>query len=223
MLRMVTAVMLAIVMTGHAIADDRPTFAVDLIAKDRGADAITAAMMTALRAAGLTKTARYRGKPSYKELVQARIAVDCSAAETSCVAAVGAKLGVDYVLTGTIESRGARYVLELNVINVKTHKRVRSLRDVSSRTKPARRWARQVYARIVDDAIGELMVACNASRGLVLIDGQRVTELYQGRATVGGLALGSHTLEVRAAGYKPFADEVVIDGVTNVSVLLDRN
>ncbi|MGE0549657.1 MAG: hypothetical protein AB7O24_28485 [Kofleriaceae bacterium] len=221
MLRILIVFAVASTSTSTAAADTRPTYAVDLHAKDRGADAITTAMTNALRAAG-SKSALYRGKPTYKQLAQARVAVDCSAAEVSCTSAVGAKLGVDYMFAGTIESRGQRYVLELNVINVKTDKRVRSIRDVSSRGKPASRWARHVFARIVDDATGDLIVSCNAYRGIVLVDGQPVTELYEGRATVAGLALGRHSLEIRATGYKPYTDEVLVDGTTNISVLLDR-
>lgn len=55
----------------------------------------------------------------------------------------------------------------------------------------------------------------------MLVDDKAVTELFQRRATVTGLSLGTHAIEIRADGYKPYADEVSVDGPTKLSVLLE--
>jgi PEGA domain-containing protein len=78
-----------------------------------------------------------------------------------------------------------------------------------------------VYARIADDASGELLITSNARRGEVLIDGLPVTELFEGHATVSNLALGTHELVIRASGYHAFDVDVTVDGRTQESVLLD--
>jgi hypothetical protein len=67
-----------------------------------------------------------------------------------------------------------------------------------------------------------LAITCNAVRATILIDGQPATALYNGRGSIGGLALGTHGIEVRADGFKPYVGEVNIVGDTPLNVLLDR-
>ena len=135
--------------------------------------------------------------------------------------AIGAKLGVTHTITGKLEKRGARYTVTLSLINLATKQRVRSLRDTTTDKADVRRWANALYTRTLDEGTGELVIVANARRGQVLVDGMPVTELYDGSATIAGLALGLHQVEIRASGYKPFSVDVTIDGNAKETFLLD--
>jgi hypothetical protein len=204
--------------TAHA--DDAPTYAVQLRSWDAIADKATVAFANELRAAGRAKGAAYRAKGAHEEFVAANIDA-CVVTELACAGAIGERLGVDYVIVGEVETRAKRFVLTLNVISVKTKKRVRSLRDVVDRSTNTKRWAKRVYNRVVDAETGELAITSNAQRAVVWIDGQKVTELFESRATLMGLSIGAHVIELRAPGYKPYKDEVIVDGKTKLSVLLE--
>jgi hypothetical protein len=109
----------------------------------------------------------------------------------------------------------------MSVVNVKTKKRVRSMRDVIARSTPPKRWAKAIYARSIDEETGELAISSNAPRAVVLVDGQKVTELFESRVTLTGLSIGVHAIELRAPGFKPYTDDVTVDGMTKLSVLLE--
>jgi len=212
-------ILLALAGTAHA---DAPTFAIDLRSKDALADKITSGVEDALRFFGSAKTADYRAKGTRKDRVAASTD-DCPNALTSqCAMTIGGKLGVDYMFAGSIETRGKKLVITLDVFNVKTGARARSLRDIAPSTIDAKKWARLIFERIVDTATGSLEITCATPRAAVFVDGHKLTEIYQGRATLNGLPLGTHALEIRADGYKPFTDDVTIDGATRINVLLVR-
>jgi hypothetical protein len=136
--------------------------------------------------------------------------------------AIGTKLGVDYMFVGWVETRGRRLVLSLDVFSVRTGKRARSLRDYAPTTTDPKKWGKSIYDRIVDSSTGSIEISCNAAAATVWVDGLEVTQLYQGRGLVTGLVLGTHVIEIRAAGYKSYVDEITIDGVTPLNVLLQR-
>ena len=190
--------------------------AVRIDAKDTDAGKRADELTKALRALA---TKGHKAAPTAKATDAAIASADCSVRQPACAAAVGAKLGATHVLVGQVEKRGARYTITLSLINVDTKQRVRSLRDTSG--ADARKWARSLYARILDAGSGEIVLAANAQRGQVLLDGLPVTELYAGRATISNVALGAHQLEIRAAGYRPFTTDVTVDGRTEQNVLLD--
>lgn len=210
---------MAMIATAHA--DPAPTFAVGLRAKDSLADKMSVDLEAALRTAGTKKSATYRSKGTRKDLVAALVAADCMITEEGCAVTAGATLGVDYMLVGKIETRGKRFILDLDVIRVSNGKRIRSQRDYATTSTPAAKWARAIFARLVDDATGELLLSSNADRGVVLVDGKAVTELFQRRATVPSLALGTHALEVRSTGFKSYSGDVTIDGTTKLSIVLE--
>jgi TolB-like protein len=208
------------VLATTAHADDAPTFAVQLRSWDAIADKMTYAFADELRAAGRAKNAAYRAKGTHKDFVAANTE-PCVVTELACAGAIGERLAVDYVLVGEVETRGKRFVLTMNVVDVKTKKRVRSLRDVVDRSSNARKWAKRMYIRVVDAETGELAITSNVPRAVVWIDGQKVTELFESRATLMGLSIGPHKLELRAPGFRPYIDEVIVDGRTKLSVLLE--
>jgi hypothetical protein len=211
-------VLLLVASVAHA--EPAPTFAVDLRSRDALADKITDTLENALRDAG-ARNAHYRAKSARKDRVAASTDECPSALTTACATEIGARLGVDYVFAGEVETHGKRFVLTFDIVNVSTKRRVRSLRDVVATSTAAKAWSKQIFERIVDRASGSLAIACNVSRATVLVDGKQATELYQQRGMVSGLALGRHAVELRAPGYKPYTDEVVIDGETQLDVLLD--
>ncbi len=208
-----------VAMCATAAADPKPTLAiVDVIPKDaeigKTADAVTAA----LRA---NKPGPYQLKGSRKEVAAAAIKADCDARKPTCAAAIGAALDVDYVLVGELESRGDHPVLALSLFDVRRYERVRSVRDSVARNVDTRRWAAKVYERLVGGATGELVIVANAQRGDIVIDGQIAAALFDGRATITGLALGPHELGIRAAGFRPIDIDITVDATTQQTLLLD--
>ncbi len=214
---------LFLLLMGSAHADNAPpTFAIDLRSKDALADKATAGLEEALRALGSTKSAAYRSKGTRKERVAASTD-DCPNALTSeCAVAIGSKLGVDFMFVGWVETRNRKLALSLDVFNVHTGRRLRSLRDYAPNKTDTKKWGKSVYDRVVDTSTGSLEISCNATAATVFIDGLQVTQLYQGRALIPNLVLGTHTIEIRAAGYKSYVDEITIDGTIPLNVLLQR-
>jgi hypothetical protein len=212
-------VLLAIATRGAlAEADDAPTTAIRIEAKDpestKRATELTKALRTAVKGA-------HRAKASAGDVDAMVRDGDCSILQPACAAAIGAKLGVSHVLVGQLEKRGSRYTLTASLISVRTKQRVRSLRDVSGASANVRKWANTVYTKMLDEGTGEVTIVANARRGQVFVDGLAVTELYEGRATLSGIALGTHGLEIRAAGYRPLAVDITVDGNSEESFLLD--
>lgn len=68
---------------------------------------------------------------------------------------------------------------------------------------------------------GELAIVANAQQGEVLIDGQVVAGLFEGRTTIGNLVKGTHLLSIRARGYRPLEIEVTIESATKQTLLLE--
>lgn len=209
---------LAILIALAGVAHADPTFAIDLRSQDKLADKMTEQLEAALRTAAI----HYKAKGSHADRVAASTD-DCpSARPPACAKEIGTKLGVDYIFAGDIQTRGSRFELSLDVIEVSSKRRVRSLRDVTPTSTRATKWAKQLFERITEKETGTLGISCNVSRAEVMIDGQHDADLYQKRATLTGLALGRHAIEIRAPGYKPYTGDVIIDGATELDVLLDQ-
>lgn len=222
MKRVVVVLLMLVAIAPSANADPAPpTFAVDLRSRDKIADKVTAALNVGLRAAGGAKGAKYAAKGTAADMVKAIGEADCLIWMADCAVVVGAKLGVDYMFVGEVESRGDKVTVMLSVINVAAKQRAKSLREHARATIDGKVWAKTLFGKIVDTATGQLAIYCSARRGEVWIDGAMVTSLYEHRATLNGLALGRHKLEIRAAGHKPHAEEVLVDAESTINVLLD--
>lgn len=221
--RAALACLAVLALAATAAADPRQTIAVVAIdgidLRPGDANALT----SALRVQASAKSGKYRSKGTPKEIEKAVFAAECKAPERACAVAIGTKLAVDYVLAGEIVARGARYVLTLSLVNVNSKERVRSLRDTAAKTVDMKRWARTLYDRLHDGATGELVIVANAKRGEILLDGQTVGVLFEGRATIGNVTVGSHVLVIRAAGYRPFEIDVAVEGTMKQNVLLEPN
>lgn len=205
-----------LVFAAPASADELPAIRIE--AKDPAAAKRAVELSKALRAVAAKKTKK--SKPTAKDVDSAVVNAECSIVQPACAAEIGEKLAVTHVMVGQLDKRGARYALTLSLINVRTKQRVRSLREVST-TNDMKRWATTLYARMLDEGTGEVVIVANARRGQVLVDGLAVTELYEGRATLSGVALGTHEVEIRASGFKTFVTDVEVDGRSEQSFLLD--
>jgi len=202
-----------------AHAEPKPTLAVAAI---EGADVASSALADTVTAAlQRIKTGRYQVKGTAKQIAAAVTAAECKPTRPACAVTVGTTLGVDYVLAGEATKRGKHQVLVLSLVNVQTKQRVRSLRESVATSIDAKQWARMLYTKLVEAELGELMLVTNAQQGEILVDGQVVGALFQGRATVGGLAIGSHQIVVRAKGFRPFELDVMIEWTTKQTLLLE--
>lgn len=196
-----------------ALADDF-TIAARVDAKDTDSAKTAIALTKALRVVAKSKT-------TAKAFDNAVADADCAITRPSCAASIGASLGVTHIVVGQLERRGSRYTVTLSLINVQTKQRVRSLREAAPTKLDVRRWARTLHARMLDEGTGELLIVANAKRGQILIDGLGVGELFEGRATLAGIALGTHQLEIRANGYRPFSTDISVDGRSEQTLLLE--
>jgi hypothetical protein len=215
-----TAIVVALITAaGGAAAAPAPTVAVYIASSEPSVAKLVVALAAGLRdAAG--KPGPYRAKGTAKAVAEAIDQAKCTPIEPACAAAIGEHLAVDYMIVGKVEPRGARAVLAVSVVKVEARQRVRSLRAIAAAGADGRQWARAVYAQLVDDATGELAIVANAQAGEIFIDGVRAAELFKGRATVVGLAIGNHELSIRAPGYRAFDEELIVDGHTRELVLL---
>jgi hypothetical protein len=215
------ATVVLIAMCATAAADPKPTIAIMAI-DPKGIEAAELAntLTTAMR--GLAaKSGRFRAKGTQRELVDAYAKLDCEAVKPACAAAIGAAVGVDFVMTGELEPRGDHPVLSLALVNVSSRTRVRSLRESVSKSVDPRRWAAKAYDRMVGVSAGELIIVANAQRGEIWLDGELVAALFDGRATLSDIALGSHKLSIRASGFRPFDVDITVDGSTRQNLLLE--
>lgn len=211
-----------VLIASTAIAEPKPEVAiVGIEGKDvdsaKAADTLTATLRTYAGA----KSGLYQPKGTPKQLAAAVLKADCKASVPACAVTIGTAMATDYVLAGQIETRGKHYVLTLSLVNVRTKQRVRSLRDSVATSNDLRKWARTSYERLVDPTTGELTVVSNAKQGEVLLDGEPVGALWEGRATISGIALGNHELAIRSRGYRAFSVEIRIDGSNTQNVLLE--
>ncbi len=207
---------------GPAHADDKPAIAVlGVVAKDtdlaRAADAMTAA----LRVQAGAKSSGYKVKGTRKQIDTALLDAECSSIQPSCAAGLGSGLAADYTLAGELERRGTHQVLVLSLVDVHAKQRLRAVREVAAATANAKKLARAAYDRLIGGDTGSLSIVANAQNGDVLIDGQSMAALFEGKATIDGLVNGAHQLSIRAAGYRPIDLDITISYATKETVLLD--
>ncbi|HEU0029361.1 MAG TPA: hypothetical protein VFQ53_01925 [Kofleriaceae bacterium] len=218
----IVVIAILLVSASVAAADDaRPTIVFTGVAgtdpaAERASDAATAAIQKAA-----ARSKRYRAIGTPKQIFAAVQKAECKAMATPCAVAIGKAMAADYVLAGELERRGTHNILTLALVNVATKQRVRSVRDNTGATVNAGKRAQLAYQRVVDTETGELVLAANASRGEVYIDGVSMAALFEGRVTISGLALGAHQVAIRAPGYKPLDVELVVDGSSKHVLMLE--
>ena len=183
----------------------------------RAAGAINAVIRTQAGA----KTSEYAVTGTAKQIDAAVLAGECSTIDTHCAAKLGAALGSEFTISGELERRGTHQELVLALVDVRTKQRVRSVHQTTASNGDVKKLARTAYSRLVGGDLGDLAIEANAQQGEVLIDGQVVAGLFEGKTRITGLVKGSHLLGIRAKGYKPFAVDVTIESETQQMLLLD--
>jgi len=198
------------------IAHAEQTFAVDIRSSDVSSDRIAPALEEAFRAT----RSRYVNRGTHADRVKAQVD-SCDFRAAACALDIGKRLGVDYMLSGSVERHGAKFLLTLDVFDVARGKRVRSVRDQQAMAITAKAWAKLAMAKVADQATANVIVRCNVHHAMVFVDGAQVTELYDGSATLASLGLGHHLIELKAGGYKPYSDDVDLDSDQTLTVLMD--
>jgi len=134
--------------------------------------------------------------------------------EEKCLTAIGKRLGVDFVVTGTVGSLGDNYVLNIKVVDTATGKsqRIQSdpLRGSPDELIEGVRVA--AYRLLAPQQIhGSLQIQSDLIGAEVTLDGNKLgkTPLPNG-GVVAKLALGKHRLRVEAKTYDPFDSDVEV-------------
>src|SRR6476660_2525869 len=122
-----------VLVTAAAHADERRALTVLAIepkdeALAKSADAITRTIRTV--ASAKKSEFRLEGKP--KDIETATLAAECNSTEARCAAKLGAGLGAEVVISGSVERRGEHVVLTLGLVDVKSKQRIRSVRQAGS-------------------------------------------------------------------------------------------
>ena len=133
--------------------------------------------------------------------------------EEKCLTAIGKKLGVDVVVTGTVGAVGENYVLSIKAVDVRTGTQLRRISSDPLRGSPDElidsvRVA--AYRLLAPEQIyGGILMLSDLVGGNVLLDGKSVGKTPL-TAPLGKLPLGPHKLRVEAVGYAPFEEAVEV-------------
>lgn len=138
--------------------------------------------------------------------------LDCTG-EEKCLGAIGRKLGVDVMVTGTVGAMGDSYVLNIKAVDAATGKQLTRIQSDPLRGSPddliegVRVAAYKLLAP--DQLQGSLQVQTDLVGAQVTLDGKVLGKTPLPRlGVVGKLALGQHALRVQALGYSPFDERV---------------
>jgi PEGA domain len=134
------------------------------------------------------------------------------AGDDKCLAAIGKKLGVDFVVTGTVGSLGDNYVLNVKAVDVASGKsqRIQSppLKGTPDELIEGVRVA--AYSLLAPEQLhGALQIQSDLIGAAVTLDGKPLGKTpLANQGVIGKLALGKHQLHVEAKDYAPFDDAV---------------
>ena len=135
--------------------------------------------------------------------------------EEKCLGAIGKKLGVDVVVTGTVGAMGSNYVLNIKAVDTKTSSSIRRIQSEPLRGSPDElidgvRVA--AYNLLAPDQLhGSIQVQSDLVGATVQLDGAPIGKTpLPTLGVVGKQKLGKHRLRVEAAGYAPFEEEVEV-------------
>ena len=135
--------------------------------------------------------------------------------EEKCLGAIGKKLGVDVVITGTVGALGDSYVLNIKAVEASTAKQLTRIQSDPLRGSPddlidGVRVA--AYKLLAPGQIhGAVQIQTDLVGAEVKLDGKAIgrTPLPQ-LGVLPRLELGKHKLRVEARGYAPFEEEVEV-------------
>jgi PEGA domain len=133
--------------------------------------------------------------------------------EDKCLAAIGKRLGVDVMITGTVAAMGDNYILNIKAVDVKNGTQIRRIATDPLRGSPDELidGIRVAAYRLLapDQLYGSIVVLTDLLGADISVDGKPVgvTPLA---GPISKLPLGDHTLKVSAKGYTPFEDTVTV-------------
>jgi hypothetical protein len=153
--------------------------------------------------------------PSRREIDRAITgdARDCTG-EDRCLAAIGKKLGVDVILTGTVGQLGDNYVLTIKSVDVATAKSLQRIQSDPLRGQPDEliEGVRVAAYRLLapDQLHGAIQVQTDLVGADVQLDGKALGKTpLPANGVIGKLALGKHRLRVAAPDDDhPYEDDV---------------
>jgi hypothetical protein len=136
--------------------------------------------------------------------------------EEKCLAAIGKKLGVDVVVTGTVGSLGSNYVLDIKAVDVATAKTLKRTQSEPLQGSPDElidnvRVA--AYRLLAPQQLhGSIQVQTDLVGAEVRLDGDVIGKTpLPNQGVMSKLGLGPHKLHVQAPGYDPFDDNVTVN------------
>jgi hypothetical protein len=137
---------------------------------------------------------------------------DCTG-EEKCLAAIGKRLGVDIVVTGTVGAMGDSYVLNIKAVETATAKQMQRIQSDPLRGSPddliegVRVAAYKLLAP--DQIYGSIQIQSDLVGAEVQIDGKKIGKTpLPSLGVIGRQPLGKHKLRVQASGYAPFEEDV---------------
>jgi hypothetical protein len=134
--------------------------------------------------------------------------------EEKCLSAIGKRLGVDFVVTGTVGSLGDNYVLNIKAVEVASGKsqKIQSppLKGTPDEMIESVRVA--AYSLLAPAQLhGSLQIQSDLVGAAVSLDGKALGKTpLPNQGVLGKLALGPHKLHVEAKDYSPFDDTVEV-------------
>ncbi len=152
------------------------------------------------------------------ELEASKQVLGCS--DTSCVAEIGAALGVDRMITGSVGLMGDRYVVSLRLINPRegtVDARVtESFAGDPSQLIPAVRYGGKQLLGALGDARGSIAVSANEESAAVFVNDEERGEVPM--QALGDLEPGRYSLRLAKSGYYDWRSDVFVEpgGVTPV-------
>jgi hypothetical protein len=138
---------------------------------------------------------------------------DCTGAE-KCLAAIGKKLGVDIIVTGTVGQLGSNYVLTIKAVDVATAKTLHRIQSDPLRGQPDEliEGVRVAAYRLLapGQLHGAIQIQTDVVGADVVLDGKPLGKTpLPGNGLIPRLVLGTHRLRV-AAGGERFDDDIEV-------------
>jgi hypothetical protein len=137
---------------------------------------------------------------------------DCTG-EDRCLAAIGKRLGVDVIVTGTVGQLGDNYVLTIKAVEVATARPLQKVQSDPLRGQPDEliEGVRVAAYRLLapGQLHGAIQVQTDVVGADVQLDGKPVGKTpLPNNGVIGKLALGKHRLRVAAPSNRPYDDEL---------------
>jgi TolB-like protein len=154
--------------------------------------------------------------PSLRDIERTVSSADqnCTGNE-KCLTTIGKKLGVSYVVTGTVGSLADNFVLNIKVVDVATSKS-QTIQSDPLRGKPDEliEGVRVAAYRLLapEQIHGALQIQSDLIGAEVTLDGKPVGKTpLANNGVIAKLPLGKHRLRVEAKGYDPFESDVEVN------------